>query len=289
MNIIDLHTHTTASDGTYSPEELVDYAVEKNLSAIAITDHDTIDGISPAKKHCFNKMYPIEIVSGIEFSTSDKNITSCDIHILGLYVDENNNSFVNGLKEIVDSRNNRNVKMISALNKMKMNISMEEIGGKFENEIITRAHFANTLLAKGYVNSYKDAFEKYIGYGKPAYVKREKVTPKKAIDLILSCGGLPVIAHPTLYNLPLNRLEDLIKDLKNNGLMGIEGIYSLYSKSEERYLHDLAKKYDLVITGGSDFHGNNKKNIDLGVGRGSLKVPYTILENIKSVLEWERL
>lgn len=284
MRYIDLHTHTTASDGTFTPIELVNYAITKNLAAMAITDHDTISGIGVAKSHLLKIDADLEVISGIEFSTMDTTICNRDIHILGLYIDENNTVFVRSLKDIVDSRERRNIKMIKALNKLGIDITKDDIIKNSGEEIITRAHFAKALLDKGYIKNYSEAFEKYIGHGCAGYVKREKVTPKDAIELILSCGGIPVLAHPTLYDLNLNELDVLIKQLISYGLMGIEGIYSLYSKSEERYLHDFADKYDLLVTGGSDFHGENKNGIDLGVGRGNLKVPYSILDKIKRSL-----
>lgn len=284
MRYIDLHTHTTASDGTFTPIELVNYAITKNLAAMAITDHDTISGIGVAKSHLLKIDADLEVISGIEFSTMDTTICNRDIHILGLYIDENNTDFVRSLKDIVDSRERRNIKMIKALNKLGIDITKEDIINNSGEEIITRAHFAKALLDKGYIKNYSEAFEKYIGHGCAGYVKREKVTPKDAIELILSCGGIPVLAHPTLYDLNLTQLDGLIKELTSYGLMGIEGIYSLYTKSEEKYLNDSADKYDLLVTGGSDFHGENKSGIDLGVGRGNLKVPYSILDKIKRCL-----
>lgn len=274
---VDLHVHTTASDGTYEPCELVEYASKKNLSAIAITDHDCISGIKEAKKS--SELYNIEIVSGIEFSTKYNNT---EIHLLGLYIDENNHSFVNGLNDIVDARNSRNIKMIEKLNNIGINISLQDVIATSNSEVYTRAHFAKAMFQKGYVSSMREAFNKYIGNDGPCYVPRDKVTPEMAIELVLSCGGVPILAHPTLYNMDLRQLDTLIGELTEIGLLGIEGLYSLYTKSQEKYLKDFADKYDLVISGGSDFHGSNKPNIDLGVGRGNLKIPYSILETIKS-------
>ncbi|GMQ57862.1 PHP domain-containing protein [Vallitalea sediminicola] len=275
---VDLHVHTTASDGTYEPCELVEYASkQKDLAAIAITDHDCISGIKEAKES--SELYNIEIVSGIEFSTRYNNT---EIHLLGLYIDENNLSFVNGLNDIVDARNSRNIQMIEKLNNIGINISLQDVIATSNSEVYTRAHFAKALFQKGYVSSMREAFNKYIGNDSPCYVPRDKVTPKMAIELVLSCGGVPILAHPTLYNMDLRQLDALIGELTEIGLLGIEGLYSLYTKSQEKYLKDFADKYDLVISGGSDFHGSNKPNIDLGVGRGNLEIPYSILETIKS-------
>lgn len=273
---IDLHVHSTVSDGTLDPCELVEYAAKKNLAAIAITDHDCITGIKEAKK-CGEK-YDVEVISGIEFST---RYMDTEIHLLGLYVDENNETFVKGLDNIVNSRNSRNLKMIEKLNAYGFNITTEDVISTADSDIYTRAHFAKALLNKGYISSLREAFDKYIGNNGPCYVSREKVTPKIAIELIRSCGGVPILAHPTLYNMDLRQLDSLINKLTQFGLLGIEGIYSLYTKSEEKYIKDFADKYNLVISGGSDFHGSNKQNIDLGVGRGQLKIPYSLLELIK--------
>ncbi|MCT4598044.1 MAG: PHP domain-containing protein [Vallitalea sp.] len=273
---IDLHVHSTVSDGTYTPCELVKYASEKKLAAIALTDHDCIFGIEEAKE-CAKK-YDIEVISGIEFSTKYKDT---EIHILGLYIDETNEDFIKNLDYIVKSRELRNEKMIQKLNDHGLNITMKDVLDNSDSDVYTRAHFAKALYNKGYVKSLREAFDKYIGNDCPCYVSREKVTPKLAIDLIRSCKGVPILAHPTLYNMDLRQLDVLIKELVADGLLGIEGLYSLYNKSEVRYIGDFAKKYNLLISGGSDFHGNNKVNIDLGIGRGNLKIPYSILEKIK--------
>lgn len=279
MRYIDLHTHTTASDGTLTPSALVDHALSKNLAAIAITDHDTINGIAPAKKHLGDST-ELEIISGIEFSTNAPHLKS-DIHILGLYVDENNSDFIYNLEAIVRSRNERNQKMVDKLCEIGLSITINDVIKNATNGIITRAHFGKALLQKGYIKNLTEAFTKYIGTGCVAYVPRHKLTPGKAIKIIRDCGGVAVLAHPTLYHLNLRELDSLIEELTHSGLQGIEGIYSLYNKSEVSYLQDFANQYNLVITGGSDFHGTNKVGIDLGVGRGQLKIPYELLEPIK--------
>jgi predicted metal-dependent phosphoesterase TrpH len=281
MNYIDLHTHTTASDGSMSPTELIDYAITKNLSAIAITDHDTIVALPIAKAHGKNKA--IEVISGIEFSTNHPT-RPLDIHILGYFVDENNSQFVNSLKQIIDSRNERNQKLIKKLNSLGKHITLEDVEKTAFGNVITRSHFAKALFEKGYVNAPKDAFTSLIGNHCPAFIPREKLTQEIVIKMILDCGGIPVLAHPTLYHLDLKELEALIKELKGYGLMGIEGIYSLHTKSEENYIKNYAKKYNLLVTGGSDFHGSPKPSIDLGVGRGNLAIPLEILENMKAAI-----
>lgn len=281
MKTIDLHTHTTASDGTYTPTQLVDYALSKKLSAIAITDHDTIDGISLAKDH-LGQESSLEIISGIEFSSNSPEHKH-DIHILGLFINEKDESFVTRLHDIVHSRNQRNQQMVNKLNEIGIPLTIEDVIKNSTDGVITRAHFGKALLEKGYVARLKDAFTKYIGNDCVAYVPREKLTPKTVIEMIKACGGVAALAHPTLYHLNLRELDALLEELVSYGMQGIEGLYSLYNTSEIRYLKAFALQYGLVITGGSDFHGNNKPGIDLGSGRGNLQVPYSLLVPIRNL------
>lgn len=281
MKTIDLHTHTTVSDGTYTPAQLIDYALVKKLSAIAITDHDSIDGISEARCH-LGEDPRLEIISGIEFSTNS-DVYHYDIHVLGLFINENDLHFAQQLRGIIQSRNERNQRMIEKLCEIGLPITLEDVLRNSTNGVITRAHFGKALLEKGYIQQLKEAFTKYIGNDCKAYVPREKLTPQKAIEMIRACGGVAVLAHPTLYHLNLRELDALLKELVSSGLQGIEAIYSLHNVSEIRYLKDFALQYGLVITGGSDFHGANKHGIDLGVGRGHLQVPYDLLEPIRSL------
>ncbi|MBP5733828.1 MAG: PHP domain-containing protein [Lachnospiraceae bacterium] len=284
--MIDLHVHSTRSDGTYTPTELVEYAIEKGLTAFALTDHDTTDGLDEAISYANalraeGKADVPEVIPGIELST---NIEDTEVHVAGLFIDEENPEFRSYLKEFVASRNLRNVKMCAKLTEIGIPITAEELESAFPNCILTRAHFASWLREHGYVSSNKEAFDRYLGKRCPCYVPREKITPQKAIALILTAGGIPVLAHPILYRLSDARLEALVATLKEAGLMGIEAIYSTYEPSEERQIRRLAKKHDLLLSGGSDFHGANKPRIDLGVGLGRLYVPDELLENMKAYL-----
>ncbi|MBP5264789.1 MAG: PHP domain-containing protein [Lachnospiraceae bacterium] len=284
--MIDLHVHSTRSDGTYTPTELVEYAIEKGLTAFALTDHDTTDGLDEAISYANalraeGKADVPEVIPGIELST---NIEDTEVHVAGLFIDKENPEFRSYLKEFVASRNLRNVKMCAKLTEIGIPITAEELESAFPNCILTRAHFASWLREHGYVSSNKEAFDRYLGKRCPCYVPREKITPQKAIALILTAGGIPVLAHPILYRLSDARLEALVATLKEAGLMGIEAIYSTYEPSEERQIRRLAKKYDLLLSGGSDFHGTNKPRIDLGVGLGRLYVPDELLENMKAYL-----
>lgn len=276
MQSIDLHVHSTHSDGTCTPQELVDLAISKGLKAIALTDHDTTAGLEEIFQYAKNK--EIEIIPGIELSTE---YAGRDIHILGLYINPYNSLFCKHLIEFQESRVNRNRKMCANLLGEGIDITYEKLTTAFPGAVITRAHYARYLLDHGYVKSMKEAFERYIGDHCKAFVPREKITPKQAIHLILEAGGIPVLAHPILYRMSDQNLDTLVATLKTAGLMGIEAVYSTYVPSEERYVKRLAEKYELLITGGSDFHGTNKKDIDLGCGRGHLFVPEEILDNLK--------
>ncbi len=286
MKAIDLHVHSNKSDGTYSPSELVDYAIQKDLAAIALTDHDTVDGLdeiigyaeSLQKADVSTNAIP-EIVPGIEFSTEYQGK---DVHILGLYIDYKSEDFQKSLQEFINSRILRNEKMCKLLQGAGIDITFEKLQAEYPGSVITRAHYGSYLLKHGYIKSMNEAFEKYVGDHCPYFVPREKVTPEQAVQLILKAKGVPILAHPPLYHMSDSRLDKLVASLKEAGLMGIEAIYSTYSFSEERDMRQLAKKYDLLISGGSDFHGNNKPKLDLGTGYGKLYVDYSLLEVIKN-------
>lgn len=292
MQQIDLHVHSTRSDGTYTPSQLVDYAIEKGLAAFALTDHDTVDGLEEAISYADmlrtrqiesdapHPLSPIpEVIPGIEFSTEYQGQ---DVHIVGLYIDYRNEIFTAKLQEFVDSRTLRNQKMCSLLQETGIDITYDALLREFPNSVITRAHYAKYMLNHGYIKSMQEAFDQYVGDHAPCYVPREKVTPAQAVRLILEAGGVPILAHPVLYHMSDRRLEQLTADLKDVGLIGIEAIYSTYKPHEERQIRALAKKFNLLISGGSDFHGDNKPGLDLGVGYDNLFVPYSLLPPLKA-------
>lgn len=282
--MIDLHVHSNCSDGTYTPEELVDYAIEKKLTAFALTDHDTIDGLERAISYAESlKNSGVEgvpeVIPGIEFST---DLDGNDIHIVGLYVDYKSDAFTEYLKDFVKSRDNRNIRMCNKFVENGYDITYEGLKAKYGDAIITRAHVAAMLLEKGYVKSRQEAFDRFIGDNGPYHFPREKVSPEMAVDLILKADGIPVLAHPILYHFSSRRLEALVAKLKDRGLIGIEAVYSTYAPAEEREIRVLANKYQLLLSGGSDFHGANKPKIDLGCGYGKLYVPDDFLVEIKA-------
>lgn len=278
--MIDLHVHSNRSDGTYTPTELVHYAVEKGLTAFALTDHDTTEGLTEALQAAQGQ--PVTVIPGIEFSTAYENK---DIHILGLFIDYQSPAFRRALDDFVSSRKQRNEKMCLRLQEYgNVDITYEKLLSAYPDAVITRAHYARYLLDHGYVRSMPEAFDRFIGDHAPCYIPREKVTPLQAVQLILSAGGIPILAHPPLYHMSDARLNRLVSELAENGLGGIEAIYSTYTAGEETHMRSLARQYHLLITGGSDFHGSNKPDIDLGIGKGSLQIPDTILEDLHTCL-----
>lgn len=281
--MVDLHVHSTCSDGTFTPEELVDYAIKKGLTAFALTDHDTVSGLDRAINYAYSLRHtPVqipEVVPGIELSTEYQGK---DIHMVGLFIDYHQPDFARYLEDFIHSRENRNKKMCALLREHGIDITYEALLAEFPGAVITRAHFARFLLSHGYIQSLKEAFDRYVGDRCPCFVPREKVTPAQAVELILGAGGVPVLAHPILYHMSDDRLEALVAELKSIGLVGIEAIYSTYNTAEERQIRGLASKYGLKISGGSDFHGANKPKIDLGTGWGKLYVLDEVLEKLRS-------
>lgn len=276
--MIDLHVHSTCSDGTLSPTELVDYAIQKGLSAFALTDHDCVEGLDTILSYAKSLPNAPEIIPGIELSTDENGQ---EVHMVGLFIDHHNPEFNQYLQEFIESRTTRNKKMCHLLQEHGMNITYEELEAEFPGAVLTRAHYAKLLLKHGYVKSIKEAFERFLGDHCPCYVSREKITPVMAIDLIKKAGGLAILAHPILYHMSDARLDALVQKLKEAGLTGIEAIYSTYSPAEERQIRKLAAKYDLLLSGGSDFHGENKPGLDLGTGYGKLYVPEEVLLALK--------
>ena len=279
--MVDLHVHSNCSDGTYTPSELINYAIEKNLTAFALTDHDTVDGLAEA----FSYVTALQqengettiprIIPGIELSTE---YHGRDIHIVGLFIDYNNQDFTDYLQHFIKSREERNRKMCTLLSAAGVPVQYEELKAEYPDSVITRAHFARFMVEHGLVKSRAEAFDRYLGDHAPCFVPREKVTPAQAVELILKADGIPVLAHPILYGMSEEKLDQLIKELKAIGLMGIEAIYSTYTAADERQIRKLAARYNLLISGGSDFHGANKPDIDLGTGRGKLYIPDSVLE-----------
>lgn len=272
---IDLHVHSNCSDGTFTPSQLVEYALEKGLQAIALTDHDTTEGIEQAQAAAQNTS--LQVIPGIELSTA---YLGRDIHILGLNIDPENAYFQKKIKAFQQEREDRNRTMISRMQKEGLHITWQDMADNFPDSVWTRAHFARFLADTGQVHTLAEAFNRFLGDHAPCFVPRNKVTPFEAVEMIHQGKGKAVLAHPLLYHLTEEQLDELVQALVQSGLDGIEAIYSNNTGLDEVRMRQMAKKYGIFITGGSDFHGSNKPAIDLGKGRGNLKIPAYLLENL---------
>ncbi|NJD02541.1 MAG: PHP domain-containing protein [Ruminiclostridium sp.] len=275
MDLIDLHTHTTVSDGSMLPEDLVKYAKSKGLKAIAITDHDTTDGLNGALEE--SKRIGFEVIPGIEIS-ADFNP---EMHILGYFPNGDYVGIAGTLADLRLKREERNPRIVNKLNELGLEITMEEVFEKSSGGVTGRPHIAKVLIEKGYVQSLEEAFDKYLACGRPAYFKKEKLTPRQCIREINAAGGLPVLAHPIYLRMEYEQLDILLEELVKKGLKGIEAYYADNTSRQTRMLLKLAEKHSLLVTGGSDFHGSFKPDIDIGVGRGNLHIPYDLLVNMK--------
>ncbi|MBM7555990.1 PHP domain-containing protein [Halanaerobacter jeridensis] len=267
-NYIDLHLHTTASDGNFSPEEVVAKADQLGFNAIAITDHDTIEGIKPALRE--GVKLDLEVVPGIEINT---DYADTEVHVLGYYIDYENKVLLNKLKELKKARYFRAEKIVDKLNDLGIEINFDEVLNLADGAAVGRSHIAQIILEKGYVDQWGEVFDKYIGRKAPAYVERERLDVKGAIDLIKQANGIPVIAHPALIN-----NDELLKKFIKWGAEGIEVYHTEHNKEKEEKYLKFAKEHNLLITGGSDCHGPRRKE---GVLLGAVKVSYAKLKKLK--------
>jgi hypothetical protein len=259
---VDLHVHSTASDGKFSPEAIISKAAGLGLKVISLTDHDSIDGIIPALKTV--KIYPgLTFIPGVEIST---DMPDGEAHVLGYFIDYTSTELGSTLERFRNSRLRRAQGMVSKLGSLGIDIDWSRVQEIAGDGAIGRPHIAQAMLEKGYIASFKEAFDKYIGHGGPAYVEREKMTPEEAVALIVRSGGLPVLAHPFTVKEP----EALVIKLKAAGLVGIEAYYKDNTAAETEATLGLAAKYGLIATGGSDFHGIADSNDAM---LGSVDVP----------------
>jgi len=246
----DLHVHSTASDGLLDPEELLVRAEEIGLKGLAITDHDTVHGIEEAYAFLTTNPLSLQFIPGIEMNTElDEN----EVHILGYFIDYHNSRLLHRLEEIREARWDRARKMVYRLKSMGLAISFEQVEKLAQGDLIGRPHVARALTEKGYVFSVKEAFDKFIGKGRPAYVPRYKFLPREAIELIKSAGGVPILAHPGL--LPN---AELVYEIINLGIAGLEVYYPEHTPQQIGRFLQLCQQFNLLVTGGSDFHGTGR-------------------------------
>ena len=269
MSRVDLHIHSTTSDGRLNPADIVCQAAEQGLSVIAIADHDTVDGIAPAIEAA--KAFPeLKVIPAIELST---DVPQGEVHVLGYFIDYADREFQVTLERMRHSRLHRAQGMIAKLKDFGIHIDWERVQEIAGTGSMGRPHIAQAMLEKGYITSFKEAFDKYISRDGPAYVEREKMTPVEAVELLLQVNGLPVLAHP----FTANNTEMLIVELKAAGLIGIEAYYDGYTADEIGRLVSLADKYGLIITGGSDYHGLEATNETM---IGGVDVPMESVERL---------
>ena len=279
---IDLHIHSTASDGSLSPIEILNAARDLNLGAIAITDHDTIDGSKDAL--AAGVPSSLKFLTGVEISVAPPLSFSLSgsMHILGYAVRLDDSNLIHTLELLQSSRKNRNPQIIERLNELGIHVSLDEVLNETgENGQLGRPHIAKVMIKKGFVKSINEAFDRFLGIGKPAYVDKYRIDSSRAIEIIRGAGGLPVLAHPMLLQLEKDTaLEKLILTLKEMGLKGIEVYYPEHTPEQTAYYATLADRYDLLATGGTDFHGSLKPDIKMGTGKGNLHIPYELYEKL---------
>jgi len=278
---IDLHIHSTASDGSLSPADIIDHAQKLNLAAIAITDHDSIAGSKAALQ--IGIPPSLHFLTGVEISAAHPSFFpgSGSFHILGYDINLDNRNLNRALRKLQDARKNRNPEILNRLKKLGFQISLEEVAQEVGEGQLGRPHIAYTMLKKGFVASIEEAFDKYLGTKRPAYVDKYRIECEQAIRIIRAAGGIPVLAHPALLNIEDNqKLDALLQNLMKIGLAGIEVYYPGHSPQQIRQYTELAGKYDLLMTGGTDFHGAIMPEIKMGSGSGDLFVPFNLYKEL---------
>ncbi len=275
---VDFHTHSTCSDGTFTPTELVDHAKRCGLSAFALTDHDSVDGIKEAQQRA-NEI-GIEFIPGIEFSAAENTET----HIIGLFIDPDNETLLNTIEKLKGSRKRRMEEVCSKLRGLDFDITHDEAlaiaGGKF----VGRAHIARLMVEKGYCETIRECFDKYIALGKPAYAEKNELSAVEAVKSIRAAGGLAYLAHLNQTGYDIEQLKELLLQLKEAGLNGVEGYYPEYTPEHIAQYRALSEEMSFSLSGGSDFHGSMKPHISMGIGNGDLRIPYYVLDNMKGIL-----
>jgi len=282
---IDLHIHSTASDGTLAPAEIVAHARKIGLAAIALTDHDTVDGVHQILLNGLPQ--DLLFMTGVELSAAPPTGFPCrgSLHLLGYGFRHDDQDIARQLHKLQDARRNRNPQIIAKLQSLGIDITVAELDATDVKRQTGRPHIARLLLEKGVVRSFDEAFERYLGNDKPAYVDKYRVESRRAIQLIRQAGGIPVLAHPGLIH-PTRpwRLGDLLAELKAYGLQGLEVYYPEHSENQTRAFQDLARRHGLVATGGTDFHGAIKPGVEMGSADGNFAVPFHVYEKLLALL-----
>lgn len=261
----DLHVHTDSSDGTMSYKEVIDLGLKQKLSGIAITDHDNVDSIEGAMEYA-SSLEDFKLIPGIEFSCVYQGE---EVHILGYFIDYKDSSLLKLTEELKESRISRGIKTVEKINSLGMELTIEEVKSFSKGDFIGRPHIARALKERGYVDSVSQAFKEYLGMNKPAYVERYKIEVSQVIKLIKDLGGVSILAHPGLI-----RDKKIIDYCIDQGINGLEGIYPQHSNEDFKYFLEKARERDLILTGGSDFHGDRYEKLLLGeyyIGRDTIE------------------
>lgn len=274
--MVDLHVHSTFSDGCDSPSELVDAAISLGIKALALTDHDTIDGVGEFLASC--RKSNLSGIAGVELSAY---VPFGTLHILGLGFNPANEALGNMLLRVRDGRDERNHRILEKLNELGVALTWEEVQSFAGDEVVGRPHFAQAMIARGMAESVAEVFERFLQKGAPAYVDRFRPAPAECVELIRNAGGIPVIAHPLSWEYDIPALEAGLLELKEAGLLAIEAYHSSHSGGDVVELLRLANKHKFLVTGGSDYHGSSvKPNVRLGLGNGSTPAPDSLLPSL---------
>jgi predicted metal-dependent phosphoesterase TrpH len=275
--VIDLHTHSTVSDGSERPERIPELAVAAGCSAVALTDHDRLDGVVGAAARA--QELGVGFVPGCEISCE----ATGTMHVLIYFVDDGDGPLQDELRRLQEARDDRNRRMLARLSdELGLPISLEEVEAEAGGAGVGRPHVAAVLVSKGVVGTIQEAFDVWLAKGKPGYVDKVRLPPDEALRLAVASGGVAVLAHPLSLGLEPPDLESVVAELTGLGLAGIEAIYGRYEPEERRRLADLARCHDLVVSGGSDYHGAYKPDLDVGRGRGDLHVPDGALAELEA-------
>jgi predicted metal-dependent phosphoesterase TrpH len=278
MNHIDLHTHSTASDGSFRPAEVVRLAKDAGLKALALTDHDTTDGLAEAV--AAGQKLGVEVIPGVEISAK---FTDDTMHILGYFIDYHSGRLEERLAVLQQARKERNPKIVAKLNALGIPITLEQVERLSGGGQVGRPHIARALLESGYVSTIQQAFDIYLRNGAKAYVPKFRFPPHEALDMIREAGGIPVVAHPFTLGLgSAGALKEALADLKSQGLAGIEVFYSEHTPEQEALYLKLAQELGLLVTGGSDFHGDNKPEVALGTMHSQKRLTYDLVLALKA-------
>jgi 3',5'-nucleoside bisphosphate phosphatase len=274
---IDLHTHTTASDGTDTPRQLVQRAKAAGLCAVAVTDHDTTDGLAEAL--ATGAEHDLDVVPGVELSTDFRGKT---IHLLGYFFDPTNEALAAKLAWAREQRVTRNERLVARFAELGVDMTLAEVEAVAGGDVVGRPHFAEVLVRKGVVATHDEAFTEWLRTDAKAYLPKVRLDAPTAVGLIRGAGGLPVFAHPMMTRWTPLEIDAAVEELASLGLAGIEALYTHHNPSQALMLKDIAERYGLLVTGGSDYHGAVKPHIRLGFGAGDLSVPATLLEKMRA-------